>query len=79
MYFVGIDISKFKHDCAVINEIGDTILPSWSFSNDCEGFSLPRERLRGLEDEGKASIPTLFLPDFNKQRPDPFRSPAVAE
>ena len=24
MYFVGIDISKFKHDCIVIDEIGDT-------------------------------------------------------
>ena len=23
MYFVGIDISKFKHDCAIIDEIGD--------------------------------------------------------
>ncbi len=23
MYFVGIDISKFKHDCAIIDEIGN--------------------------------------------------------
>ena len=22
MYFVGIDISKFKHDCAIVDEIG---------------------------------------------------------
>ena len=29
MYFAGIDISKFKHNCVVIDEIGDTILPSW--------------------------------------------------
>ena len=48
MYFTGIDVSKFKHDCVVIDEIGDTILPSWSFSSDCEGFSLLGERLRGL-------------------------------
>lgn len=39
MYFVGIDISKFKHDCAIIDDIGDVVTPSWSFSNDCEGFS----------------------------------------
>lgn len=45
MYFVGIDISKFKHDCAVIDEIGDTIQPSWSFRNDREGFSLLYDRL----------------------------------
>ena len=40
MYFVGIDISKFKHDCAVVDELGDVITPSWSFQHDCEGFSL---------------------------------------
>ena len=40
MYFVGIDISKFKHDCTVVDELGDVITPSWSFQNDCEGFSL---------------------------------------
>ena len=33
MYFVGIDISKFKHDCAVMDESGDTIQPSWSFTS----------------------------------------------
>lgn len=31
MYFIGIDISKYKHDCAVIDDIGDTVTPSWSF------------------------------------------------
>ena len=56
MYFVGIDISKFKHDCVVIDEIGDTILPSWSFINDREGFALLRERLCGLEDEVKIGL-----------------------
>ena len=42
MYFVGIDISKFKHDCAIIDELCDTVMPSWSFSNDREGFSHSR-------------------------------------
>ena len=32
MYIVGIDISKFKHDCAIIDELGDTVTPSRSFS-----------------------------------------------
>lgn len=56
MYFVGIDISKFKHDCAIIDEIGDTITPSWSFSNDCEGFSLLKELLDSLEGEKKIGL-----------------------
>lgn len=33
MHFVGIDISKFKHDCAIIDEIGDVTFFS--------GFSIP--------------------------------------
>ena len=38
MYYIGIDISKFKHDCAVIDDVGDVVTPSWSFANDHEGF-----------------------------------------
>lgn len=38
MYYIGIDISKFKHDCAVIDDVGDVVIPSWSFANDREGF-----------------------------------------
>ena len=53
MYFVGIDISKFKHDCAIIDELGDVITSSWSFDNDCEGFSLFRDLLNALDGEKK--------------------------
>lgn len=48
MYFVGIDISKFKHDCAVIDDLGDVVTPSWSFNNDSEGFSSLAELLTNL-------------------------------
>ena len=53
MYFVGIDISKFKHDCAIIDELGDVITSSWSFNNDCEGFALFRDLLNALDGEKK--------------------------
>lgn len=53
MYFVGIDISKFKHDCAIIDELGDVITSSWSFNNDYEGFALFRELLTALDGEKK--------------------------
>lgn len=56
MYFVGIDISKFKHDCAIIDEIGDVVTPSWSFTNDCEGFSLLKDLLHGLGSEMKIGL-----------------------
>ena len=53
MYFVGIDISKFKHDCAIIDELGVVITSSWSFNNDCEGFALFRDLLNALDGEKK--------------------------
>ena len=74
MYFVGIDISKFKHDCAIIDELGDVITSSWSFNNDCEGFALFRELLNALYGEKKIGFEStghyghnlkLFLEDNN--------------
>ncbi len=53
MYFVGIDVSKFKHDCAIIDELDDVITSSWSFNNNCEGFSLFRDLLNALDGEKK--------------------------
>ena len=60
MYYIGIDISKFKHDCAVIDDAGDVVTPSWSFANDHDGFlqfkalldSLGTETRIGLESTG---------------------------
>ena len=37
-YFVGIDISKFKHDYCIINENGECIHQA-SITNDIEGFN----------------------------------------
>ena len=56
MYFVGIDISKFKHDCAIVDVLGDVITPSWSFQNDREGFSLLKELLDALNGEKKIGL-----------------------
>lgn len=56
MYFVGIDISKFKHDCAIVDELGDVITPSWSFQNDREGFSLLKELLDALDGKKKIGL-----------------------
>ena len=56
MYYIGIDISKYKHDCAIIDDLGDTVTPSWSFTNDCEGFSIFRQLLEDLEGEKKIGL-----------------------
>lgn len=51
MYFVGIDISKFKHDCVVVDSSGEVYCPSWSFTNDQEGFSLLLGLLGNIDGE----------------------------
>ncbi len=56
MYFVGIDISKFKHDCAIIDETGVVVTPSWSFANDHEGFAEFRRLLHSLGDETRIGL-----------------------
>ena len=56
MYYIGIDISKFKHDCAVIDDSGEIITPSWSFTNDSAGFSQLKVLLDSLDAETRIGL-----------------------
>jgi len=38
-YFVGLDLSKYKHDCFIMNENGEVVRDSFSFENNREGFN----------------------------------------
>jgi len=38
MYFVGIDISKYKHDCCIISAVTQQIVSKFTFSNNKDGF-----------------------------------------
>lgn len=49
MYFVGIDISKYKHDCFIITEDGEVILHDFSFDNNHQGFSSFLSKLSSLD------------------------------
>lgn len=40
MIFVGIDVSKYKHDCCIVNESGETVQSEFSFANDRAGFQM---------------------------------------
>ena len=37
-YYVGVDVSKFKHTCCIIDEQGEVLRNSFDFSNSKEGF-----------------------------------------
>lgn len=49
MYFVGIDISKYKHDCFIMNDNGQVIRGSFSFDNSQEGFISLLKVLKSLD------------------------------
>lgn len=37
-YFVGIDISKYKHDCCIISAADQRVISKFTFKNDKSGF-----------------------------------------
>ena len=38
MYYVGIDVSKYKHDCSILDQSGNTVVNDFVFANSFEGF-----------------------------------------
>jgi len=40
MYFVGIDISKYKHDCCIISAADQKVISKFSFKNNKTGFEV---------------------------------------
>ena len=48
-YFVGIDVSKFKHTCCIISEHGEIIKKSFDFSNSKEGFDSLIETFKSID------------------------------
>ena len=47
-YFVGIDISKYKHDCCILSAADQSIIARFSFQNDMEGFQQLLSSLQSL-------------------------------
>lgn len=56
MYFVGIDISKYKHDCFICTETGEVIEENLSFTNTNEGFLQLLNLLKSLDNNQEIRI-----------------------
>ena len=56
MYFVGIDISKYKHDCFITTEAGEVIEENLSFTNTNEGFNQLLNLLKSLDNNQEIRI-----------------------
>jgi len=72
MFYVGIDISKFKHDCFIVTEAGEVVCDSFPIKSDSDGFTEllsvldsldPKENVRiGFESTGHYALNLkLFL------------------
>lgn len=48
-YYVGIDVSKFKHTCCIIDGEGEIIKKSFDFSNSKEGFDSLIEIFKSID------------------------------
>ena len=48
MYFVGIDVSKYKHDCFIATETGEIVYRDLTIKNNCDGFSTLLQVLSSL-------------------------------
>lgn len=53
MIYAGIDISKYKHDCFILSEIGEVMNASFTFANNAEGFA---QFQKVLEDYGHGNV-----------------------
>ena len=49
MYFVGIDISKYKHDCFIMTEAGDVVSNPFTITNNQDGFQTLLTVLNSLD------------------------------
>ena len=46
IYYVGIDISKYKHDFCIISNAGEVIVENSSFENNKKGFQIFLDQLK---------------------------------
>lgn len=56
MYYVGIDIAKYKHDCYTCTSEGVTVLEAFSFDNSNNGFKELQSALDHLDHSQQIKI-----------------------
>ena len=71
MNYVGIDISKYKHDCFILSDFGEIVNEGFTFTNNANGFAQLEQELKrcgkgntriGFESTGNYAINLkLFL------------------
>ena len=55
-YLLGIDASKFKHDCIIADEYGNALTKPFTIENNRNGFNVLLETLNDLKSQGEIKI-----------------------
>ena len=48
MIYVGIDVSKDKHDCTIVSSEGEVLADVFTVQNNLDGFKLLFQRLKSI-------------------------------
>ncbi len=56
MYFAGIDISKYKHDCCIIAAADQSVIAKFTFKNNKEGFEQLLTTINSLSSRHKNRV-----------------------
>ena len=53
MVYVGVDVSKNKHDCCMIDESGEVVASAFTIWNNKAGFEYLMDKIREVETDMK--------------------------
>ena len=48
MIYVGIDVSKDKHDCTIVSSDGEVLMDVFTIQNNLDGFNLLFQRIKSV-------------------------------
>jgi len=51
MFYVGVDVTKDKHDCFIINSDGEVLFNPFTISNNREGFETLFQRIKSTSND----------------------------
>ena len=67
MIYVGVDVSKNKHDCCIINQEGEVVSPVFTIWNNKAGFDYLMEKIGEVESD-KVDLFLHCLGNFRQRR-----------
>ena len=66
MYFIGIDISKYKHDCCIISAADQKVISKVTIKNNKAGFDELLTIINSLSnpEDIRPEVPSFYTKDY---------------